>query len=120
MVPHDEWTRAVGRWPLLLENRSGDPATYNREGEAILKRFVADAPAESKFSIAAITVDGLVEVAAAEGLDPADAQARAQYAASIKLEGRERPCRNDPCWCGSAVKYKRCCGSVPPADIVSG
>eukprot|EP00235_Prasinoderma_singulare_P013047 CAMPEP_0119167458 /NCGR_PEP_ID=MMETSP1315-20130426/6582_1 /TAXON_ID=676789 /ORGANISM="Prasinoderma singularis, Strain RCC927" /LENGTH=65 /DNA_ID=CAMNT_0007160911 /DNA_START=126 /DNA_END=319 /DNA_ORIENTATION=- len=21
-----------------------------------------------------------------------------------------RPKRNEPCWCGSKVKYKRCCG----------
>ena len=22
----------------------------------------------------------------------------------------EKPGRNDPCWCGSGKKYKKCCG----------
>ncbi|WP_427891488.1 SEC-C domain-containing protein [Kribbella sp. GL6] len=25
------------------------------------------------------------------------------------------PSRNEPCWCGSAVKYKKCCGGALPA-----
>jgi len=43
------------------------------------------------------------------------AQLRAQYAADL---GRDRlgtipwpPGRNEPCWCGSGRKYKKCCGA---------
>ena len=29
------------------------------------------------------------------------------------LERRQKePGRNDPCWCGSGRKYKKCCGAV--------
>ncbi|MHB8928413.1 MAG: SEC-C metal-binding domain-containing protein [Bacillota bacterium] len=34
--------------------------------------------------------------------------------------GRDRavaPGRNDPCWCGSGKKYKRCCATAAPAPL---
>jgi hypothetical protein len=45
--------------------------------------------------------------------DPAEA--RAHYAADMARLGRSLrwpPGRNEPCWCGSGAKYKRCCGTV--------
>ncbi|MBV1857151.1 MAG: SEC-C domain-containing protein [Nannocystaceae bacterium] len=30
------------------------------------------------------------------------------HAAQEPAKRAERPGRNDPCWCGSAVKYKKC------------
>ncbi len=54
-------------------------------------------------------------------LDEQDAaQLRAQYAAH---RGRDPsrviawpPGRNEPCWCGSGRKYKKCCGAAGPGE----
>ena len=49
---------------------------------------------------------------APQELDPS--QLRARYAADVARDPSRTiawpPGRNDPCWCGSGRKYKRCCG----------
>lgn len=45
---------------------------------------------------------------------------RAAYAADqLRLGNADRwpPGRNEPCWCGSERKYKRCCGLVTAAVL---
>ncbi|MBA3430859.1 MAG: SEC-C domain-containing protein [Actinobacteria bacterium] len=47
--------------------------------------------------------------------DPEESSSRANYAAEVVLTGMARvwpPGRNDPCWCGSMAKYKRCCAAL--------
>jgi len=64
--------------------------------------------------VAPIDVDGLLGWAAAEGLDPDTGEARSGYAAQLLERGDAiawPPGRNDPCWCRSGRKYKRCCGA---------
>jgi hypothetical protein len=50
------------------------------------------------------------------GYDPADRRSRGTYmhadARRTVAERRWPPGRNEPCWCGSERKYKRCCGAV--------
>lgn len=63
--------------------------------------------------VAAIDVDELVAWSAAEGYDPDSGEARSQFVAELARTGRALawpPERNEPCWCGSGLKYKRCCG----------
>jgi uncharacterized protein YecA (UPF0149 family) len=63
-----------------------------------------------------------------DGVDPADAAARQAWIQSHRkdlrrLQGKEAPYplvrpepktgRNDPCPCGSGMKYKKCCGGRP-------
>ena len=50
--------------------------------------------------------------------DPEDA--RAAYAADRMAAGDVipwPPARNEPCWCGSQHKYKKCCGPVPAGPM---
>ncbi len=52
--------------------------------------------------------------AADRGLDPAESASRAHYASELLRLGRAAawpPGRNNPCWCGSGRKYKKCCAS---------
>lgn len=54
----------------------------------------------------------------ARDVDPAEA--RAAYAADQIRAGNATgwpPGRNDPCWCGSERKYKRCCGSITASAL---
>ena len=57
------------------------------------------------------TVAGLTAFAGGDG-DPADPKTRAGYANRI-AGGTGRvpwpPERNEACWCGSGLKYKKCC-----------
>jgi hypothetical protein len=61
-----------------------------------------------------MNVVDLCEFADRAGLSPTEEEARASYAQTIP---QERvivwpPARNSPCWCGSGIKYKKCCGQV--------
>jgi uncharacterized protein YecA (UPF0149 family) len=69
-----------------------------------------------KIHVAPLTVDGLDSYAQQEGLDPNDGDARAGYAAELLRTGDAiawPPGRNQPCWCGSRLKYKHCCATAP-------
>lgn len=61
------------------------------------------------------TVEDLLAYAAERGQDPADEGTRADHLRQRIGEGAHTitwpPERNAPCWCGSARKYKKCCGS---------
>jgi uncharacterized protein YecA (UPF0149 family) len=63
--------------------------------------------------VAALTVAEVAAFAAEHGLeaDWAETCSRAAYEAAAQGRGTPwPPGRNDPCWCGSGSKYKRCCG----------
>jgi uncharacterized protein YecA (UPF0149 family) len=65
-----------------------------------------------------MTVDGLQAHAEESGHDPGSGEARSSYAATLLQAGDAvvwPPGRNEPCWCGSERKYKKCCGPVPAA-----
>ncbi|MFY1635605.1 SEC-C metal-binding domain-containing protein [Solwaraspora sp. WMMB335] len=58
------------------------------------------------------TVAGLSEFAEQIGESPLDPAVKTRYA---RLAAEQNtivwpPSRNDPCWCGSGTKYKKCCG----------
>jgi tetratricopeptide (TPR) repeat protein len=108
--PREEIAAALDRWPSLAGDLA-DPDAYC----AIIESRLRDLRAATGRvpSVAPLTVEGLVEFAAAHDLDPDSGEARSQLAAA--LGSRDEivawpPGRNDPCWCGSERKYKRCCG----------
>lgn len=48
-------------------------------------------------------------------LDPNESDTRHRYAKDVAASGAYVPWppgRNEPCWCQSGIKYKKCCGSV--------
>jgi tetratricopeptide (TPR) repeat protein len=109
--PRTERAAALSRWPELGEDLA-DADGYCRRIDARL-RAVRAATGRSP-CVAPLLVRELLECAEREGLDPAGSRARASLAADVHEQGRTvawPPGRNEPCWCGSAIKYKRCCGS---------
>ena len=63
-------------------------------------------------------LDSYIHWCEAGGHNPAEA--RPTYAIAMLDAGEATtwpPARNEPCWCGSGVKYKRCCGTVDAATL---
>jgi hypothetical protein len=78
--------------------------------------------------IVRLDVPGLLAYVQRTGTDPARRQTRLGYAGWLHDTGRTGeswpPERNSPCWCGSATKYKKCCGNpaflaIEPPDPAS-
>jgi len=109
--PAGEYERALELWPNGLERFAGcDHREYCRAIEADL-RVLSAAMAHAR--PAAVTIEALTAFCEAEHLEPSSPDARARYAASLGMTGDAiewPPGRNSPCWCGSGVKYKKCCG----------
>lgn len=106
----DQHADALARWPSLGEDLA-DPTAYNRRMEDHLRRLHRETGRRP--SIAPLDVDELADWASRAGLDPDTGSARSRFAAELARSGRALawpPGRNDPCWCRSGRKYKRCCG----------
>jgi hypothetical protein len=108
--PKAEFDRVVMRWPALAEayGSSWD------EHRIRLKRGLelwADS-GRTGLAVLAGSADELAGYAARVGGDPSDPDVRQGYAQHLENHPRETawpPGRNDPCWCGSPMKYKKCC-----------
>ncbi len=108
--PPDQRAAALERWPTLADDFA-DPVAYSRRLEGHLRSLLQATGERPR--LAAIEADELVAWSAAQGHDPDSAEARSQFAAELARTGRALawpPERNEPCWCGSGLKYKRCCG----------
>jgi uncharacterized protein YecA (UPF0149 family) len=58
------------------------------------------------------SAEGLAGYADRHGGDPTDPQVHEDYAQHLMehpLLTPWPPRRNEPCWCGSTAKYKKCC-----------
>ncbi len=112
-----EWPAAVQRWPDLLDDLPPGHLDYSHAIEARVKRIARHA-AGHPMHVSPLTVADLDEQAAIEGPDAGSAEVRSALAAELLRRGEALnwpPGRNDPCWCGSGRKYKRCCGPIPAA-----
>jgi hypothetical protein len=102
--PEDEWKRLRTLLPGM------DEWEAHRTGlERQLQDFRASGPGD--FALVAGSVDELV----AFGNEMGEPMAKAlveRYAGTFTTADADAswpPGRNDPCWCGSGQKYKRCC-----------
>ncbi|HMJ32396.1 MAG TPA: SEC-C metal-binding domain-containing protein [Baekduia sp.] len=107
-----EFALAVEAWPGFAEDwRDDGHAGYALELDRRMRAIAPNAPRRPV--VVPLTVEMVRERAAAEGLDEEAAEARARVAYEIAQEGGAIPWppgRNEPCWCGSGKKYKKCCG----------
>lgn len=95
--PEAEFAELLARWPALAEVYGADWDDHRARLEKDLVRLRGRAVLKA-------TVAGL----AAQG-DPADAKTRSAYADQPGEEIPWPPERNGHCWCGSGLKYKKCC-----------
>lgn len=86
-----------------------DYTDYLRTVEDVLRTHVR----EYKVRLIPLTIAGLRKFATAAGLDPARRSTRMAYLNAMGADAPVLPWppgRNAGCWCGSGVKYKKCCG----------
>ncbi|MGH8908705.1 MAG: SEC-C metal-binding domain-containing protein [Egibacteraceae bacterium] len=116
--PAEEFDAALAAWPDLRESwEAGTHGEYCRMLEGHLKNFVN---VGIHPRLAALRVPVLRDYAAEHELDAGSSDARNGLAIDLLRRGEVfdwPPGRNDPCWCDSDRKYKKCCGPVPPSII---
>lgn len=101
------------RWPLLIEHADADSVVRDRE-RANRELSESGVP---RIVMVPLTVAGLTEFADRTGADPTDEATRREFMDQIVADGGAvswPPPRNAPCWCGSNLKYKKCCGRPIP------
>ncbi|GAA0228859.1 SEC-C domain-containing protein [Cryptosporangium japonicum] len=97
--PKAEFDQLVERWPALTE-------TYGADWDEHRARLERELVRRSGPDL--VLVPGTVAGLEAAG-DPADPQTRASYVSNSTEHINWPPERNAPCWCGSGIKYKKCC-----------
>ena len=115
--PRADFDALLQRWPKVSEY-IGETWDLHR---ALLERALIEVSESSAIPpvLVAGSVDGLIAFAAeldedsvgpGDTHDPGDLDVILEYADSIEGPPLEwPPGRNDDCWCGSGLKYKKCC-----------
>jgi tetratricopeptide (TPR) repeat protein len=95
--PQTEFAQLIEQWPALA-------GAYGKDWDEHRARLEKDLVRLGGHVLLKGTVAGL----SAEG-DPTDPKTRAAYADKPGEEIPWPPERNGACWCGSGLKYKKCC-----------
>jgi len=109
----------MDRRPTLRDDYGDDHGEHRSHVERHLREVAARS---AGVAIVEGTVEEYLEYAQCRAQDPLHAATRASYAAHLGSIGRTSPRpprRNDRCWCGSGVKYKRCCGAPRFSSVES-
>jgi tetratricopeptide (TPR) repeat protein len=105
----DEIPHARAAFPEVFDEV--DDEAMSREYEAICR--VVSASGAPSITLVPLTAAALAEFARRTGGTPGDENTRNACAEELAEQGNGiswPPPRNEPCWCGSDVKYKKCCG----------
>ncbi|MEW2427019.1 SEC-C domain-containing protein [Micromonospora sp. NPDC047644] len=109
--PRAEFDRLLAEHPALSEVYGPDWDAHRGRLETELVRLRG--AGQAGLGVFGATVAGLTAFAGRRDGDPADAGVRAGYAAEVSARPSARiawpPERNDACWCGSGLKYKKDC-----------
>lgn len=108
--PRAELARAAERWPEVF---AADVDQHCAGVERWL-RELSEQQAGTRTMLIVGHVDAFERHLQQTGGDPRDESVRQAYAARARDLGHTLawpPGRNQPCWCGSARKYKKCCGA---------
>lgn len=109
--PRDEHAKVLRTWPGF-EDDLLDADAYCRLIEVHLHEL-AEATRRRPV-IAPLRVNDLMEHGESEGTDPGESSTRSSLAVELYRRGETLvwpPGRNEPCWCRSGRKYKRCCAA---------
>ena len=110
-LPRPEYDEALSRWPQLAADCG---ATWD-EHRAMTERDFTSFAEHGAVRLAAVvgSADGLAAFATATDSVQLDGEVLQAYSDSLVQAGSAEvnwpPGRNDPCWCGSTTKYKKCC-----------
>lgn len=109
--PQAEFDRLLTEQATLTETYG---ANWDEHRARLEKELVRQADAGGLgLHVLRASVAGLTGYADRQGSEPADQRTRAGYAGELSTRPDARipwpPERNDACWCGSGLKYKKCC-----------
>jgi SEC-C motif len=109
--PQQEFDRVLLRWPGLAEEYGH---TWDEYRTTVQRSLVLWSESGCpRLALLAGAADELASYADRNGGgDPTDPQVRQGYAQHLEEHPRETawpPGRNHECWCGSGLKYKKCC-----------
>jgi len=111
--PRNEYDRALELWPDEMERwHDVSHEEYCRRFEKMLRDYRRHVPIRQ---VAPLVIDHYLRWCESKNYTPSEASSRAAYAADMARTGDcivWPPGRNDPCWCNSGRKYKKCCGRV--------
>jgi len=109
--PAGQYERALKTWPSFAEDYEHGPyAAYCARLELLLRELRAQAVA--RLALTPIALEDYLAWCAERGRDPEQPDSRASYATELVERDAVHPWppqRNEPCWCGSGRKYKKCC-----------
>ena len=125
-LPAGDYEQAVRLWPELAESDlvagPDGPLPHSPYCRAMQQKLVELAEAGFPgLAIAPVRVAPYTAWCVGRGQQPDSAEARAEYAAQLAATGDPNviswpPGRNQPCWCGSGRKYKKCCAATSFVD----
>jgi hypothetical protein len=104
----EEQQRAAARWPSVFVP---DIMEHHPQVEQRLRDMCRE-QGLTRVTLILGSVDGFAAYLDEVGGDPSEEKARLAYADQAHAQGRHLswpPGRNEPCWCGSGRKYKKCC-----------
>lgn len=110
--PPGEFDEALRRWPDLIEGDDTDYRAYVGELQQLLAGAREDG---TPLFVAPLHVEAYLAWCEAQDVAPDSEVSRDDYAVVIADLGGAQPWppgRNDPCWCASGLKYKKCCARV--------
>ena len=120
--PAGDYEQALTLWPDLagsdLVVGPDGPVPHRLYCRAMQEQLVGFAEAGAiGLSVAPIRVAPFTAWCTEKAYDPDSAEVRAEYAAHLAAGADPDvvswpPGRNQPCWCGSGLKYKKCCATT--------
>ena len=109
--PPDQYQRALQTWPSFAEDYEHGPyAAYCARLELLLRDLKSQGV--KRLALTPITIDDYLAWCTEHDRDPEQSDNRASYANELLAHNVVNPWppeRNEPCWCGSERKYKKCC-----------
>ncbi|HEV2791403.1 MAG TPA: preprotein translocase subunit SecA [Solirubrobacterales bacterium] len=106
----DEFSKLVFRAEIEVQPEAGAVAATNGEGETTTLAYsggtLENQPSALQ-EVAAASGASAVDVAAAQGATPGNGE----VVETVVKDEHDKVGRNDPCWCGSGKKYKKCHGA---------
>lgn len=109
--PAEQLILLLQRWPELAEAYGADHDEHRARVERRLREL---AETHRALAVGNASVEDYLAFTRAHREDPTQATARGIYGAHLAFHGHTTPwppARNDRCWCGSGLKYKKCCGA---------
>lgn len=125
-IPAGDYEQALQLWPEfaasdLIASPDG-PLPHALYCRAMQRKLVAYSESgQPTFTVVPIRIDPYTAWCTEQNQQPDSADVRAEYVAHLTATGdlgltAWPPGRNDRCWCGSGVKYKKCCAATSFVD----